>query len=195
MSSLWRQRLQYLKRYYDEIIAYNKSITTYFEDMIKNYTMTPQKIEELIKKTALKAKYMGLNEQEVINGINKKIELWKEMLNDKENGEVVNQIEGIKGSRKQTLAALNQITKEKEKVTGMVKTIMTMHEFTYEDKPDERKIKDDNDAIGKDTTTTIIKKILNNNNKLKTIGDDKKTSTTTINGQQNKSELSIIFCQ
>ena len=158
MSSLWRQRLQYLKRYYDEIIAYNKSITTYFEDMIKNYTMTPQKIEELIKKTALKAKYMGLNEQEVINGINKKIELWKEMLNDKENGEVVNQIEGIKGSREQTLAALNQITKEKEKVTGMVKTIMTMHEFTYEDKPDERKIKDDNDAIGKDTTTTIIKK-------------------------------------
>ena len=167
--------------YYSELVEKIPSIKTYFEEMIKNYTMTPQKIEELIKKTALKAKYMGLNEQEVINGINKKIELWKEMLNDKENGEVVNQIEGIKGSRKQTLAALNQITKEKEKVTGMVKTIMTMHEFTYEDKPDERKIKDDNDIIGKDTTK-IIKKILNNN-KLKTIDDDKKSSTTTINGQ------------
>ena len=166
----WNYKLQVLINDYINLVKNTPSIEKSFTEMIKNYTMTTEKIEEVIKKTALKAKYMGLNEQEVIDGINAKIKLWKEMLRDQDNGAIVNQISGIKEAREKTLTALSQINKEN--VENIVEYVMCIHDFTY----NNPKSKDDN-FINKD-----IKKIMHNN-KLQTIDDGKTSSKSTINGK------------
>lgn len=140
----WNDKLRVLINYYRELVKNAPSLEESFKKMIKNYTMTTEKIEELIKKTALKAKYMGLNEQKVIDDINAKIELWKEMLKDEENGKIVNEISGVKEARKKTLTALRQINKEN--VENIVKDVMFFHDYSY----NNPKSKDDNDIIGKE---------------------------------------------
>ena len=152
----WHDKLRVLINDYRELVKNNSSIEKSFKEMIENYTMTPQKIEELIKKTALKAEYMGLNETKVIDGINEKIKLWKEMLKDKDNGAIVNQISGVEEARTKTLKALRQITKQD--VENIVNSIITCHNYSY----NNQKSKDDT-FINKD-----IKEIIHSD-KLQTI--------------------------
>ena len=52
-----------------------------FEDTIKEYTITEEKMKNIICDIAIKNKYFGLNEEELIKGINEKLKLWKNMLN------------------------------------------------------------------------------------------------------------------
>ena len=48
-----------------------------FEDTIKEYTITEEKMKNIICDIAIKNKYFGLNEEELIKGINEKLKLWK----------------------------------------------------------------------------------------------------------------------
>ena len=143
----WNDKLLELRENYSkfsELVKTTPIINKPFAEMIKNYTMTKEKIEEVIKKTAFKAKYMELEEEDVIKGIKLKIDLWKEMLNDKKNCEIVNEISCVKTAREETLKVLNKINPKD--VETIVNDVMMFHDVTY-DKPH---FKDDNDILNKD---------------------------------------------
>ena len=51
-----------------------------FEDTIKEYTITEEKMKNIICDIAIKNKYFGLSTEELIKGINEKLTIWKKML-------------------------------------------------------------------------------------------------------------------
>ena len=84
---LWQNNLDIIWQMYNFFINKIKDSgkieawNTIFKDTIKEYTITEEKIKNIICDIVIKNEYFGLNNKELIEGIGGKLELWTEMLN------------------------------------------------------------------------------------------------------------------
>lgn len=94
-----------------------------FEDTIKEYTITEEKMKNIICDIAIKNKYFGLNEEELIKGINEKLTIWKKMLTTVMQNAYLAK---FKDAMQNTLAGLQGFNKDK--IAKIVKQALLQQE-------------------------------------------------------------------
>lgn len=82
---------------------------------IQEYTITEEKMINIISDIAVKNKYFGLPEHELIQGIQDKLKLWKNMLNEAINNETSQCFDQFKMAMQNTLVGLQRFNKDKIK--------------------------------------------------------------------------------
>ena len=89
-----------------------------FEDTIKEYTITEKKMINIISDIAVKNKYFGLSDNELIQGIQDKLKLWENMLDAAINNKTSQWFDQFKTAIHNTRKALQKF--DREKITEIV---------------------------------------------------------------------------
>ena len=100
-----------------------------FEDTIKEYTITEEKMKNIICDIAIKNKYFGLSTEELIKGINEKLTIWKKMLTTamqnaclaKFKDAMQNTLAGLQGFNENKIKDIvNKVREEQDQVLSFV---------------------------------------------------------------------------
>ena len=84
-----------------------------FEDTIKEYTITEKKMINIISDIAVKNKYFGLSDNELIQGIQDKLKLWENMLDAAINNKTSQWFDQFKTAIHNTRKALQKFNRDK----------------------------------------------------------------------------------
>ena len=120
--TLWQNNLNIIWTFYQifidnmkESIGKTEAWNKIFKDTIEEYTITEEKMKNIIYDIAVKNKYFGLPENELIQGIKDKLELWKKMLNVAIKDETSQCFNQFKMAMQKTLAGLQEFNENKIK--------------------------------------------------------------------------------
>lgn len=116
-------------------------------EIAEQYTMTKEKMAKLIEGTTMKAKYLGLKEDEIITNIKSKMQDWKDMLNNKDTKDIVEQFDFIKKAREDTRKTFQEIEKETGGMNDFIERIVKGTKVFQDIAIKENNYKDTNDFI------------------------------------------------
>ena len=128
----WNKHLEQLVKQYEalqEWLQQNNKLDTWNEhlkELVAKYTMTIDKIRNVIIKTTINAKYVNMKKGDIIISLKATIHRWKEMLKDEKNGNIINKIPYIKDARTKTLEELKKI-KDKD-IEDIVNNVITLRD-------------------------------------------------------------------